>query len=198
MTNDVYTDETPPTLIDDTMTATIGTLSEALSVAQGDLTGAIKDSNNPFFKSKYADLAAVQDAIRGPFSKNGLAYIQTTEIHETGVVVITMLTHKSGEWIRGKLRMTPTKNDPQGIGSCITYARRYALAAIAGIAQVDDDAEGAISRKAAKITPNPQAMELLNASQSMSELQETWKGLSPEIRKTIGTANLAELKKKLS
>jgi len=194
------TAEAPPTLIDETMSHTIAKLADALSQAQGELTGAIKDSSNPFFKSKYADLAAVQDAIRIPFSKHGLAYIQTTEPHETGVVVITLLAHKSGEWIRGKLRMTPTKNDPQGIGSCITYARRYSLAAIAGIAQVDDDAEGATNRNKPekKVVPNKQAMELLNACESMTELENTWKGLSPDIRKTVGASNLASLKKKLA
>jgi len=192
------TAETPPTLIDDTMSPTIAKLADAMSQAQGELTGAVKDSTNPFFKSKYADLAAVQDAIRAPFSKHGLAYIQTTEPHSDTVVVVTLLTHKSGEWIRGKLEMTPAKRDPQGIGSTITYARRYALAAIAGIAQVDDDAESATNRAPKKVAPNKQAMELLNACQSMAELEETWKGLSADIRKTVGTANLAALKKKFA
>lgn len=125
----------------------INELIEALSKAQGEIVGAVKDSKNPFFKSSYADLASVMEAIRVPFSMNGLAYVQTTEADDTGVAVTTTLAHKSGQWMRGKLRMMPKDATPQGIGSCITYARRYALAAIAGVAQIDDDAEGAMGRK---------------------------------------------------
>ena len=129
---------------DDTMSPSIAKLADALSQAQGELTGAIKDSSNPFFKSKYADLAAVQDAIRGPFSKHGLAYIQTNQPTIQGYVSVqTLLAHKSGEWIRGTLILPMAKPDAQGAGSAITYARRYALAAIAGIAQIDDDGNAA-------------------------------------------------------
>jgi hypothetical protein len=121
----------------------IDALAGALSKAQAKITGALKDSANPFFKSKYADLASVWDACREQLSANGLAVIQTTDIDPDGVTVITTLAHSSGQWIRGRLRMIPVKHDPQGIGSCLTYARRYALAAIVGVAQVDDDANQA-------------------------------------------------------
>lgn len=124
----------------------INELAAALSIAQGKITGALKDSANPFFKSKYADLASVWDACRGPLSENGLAVIQTTAPNPDGVTVITTLAHKSGQWIRGELHMVPVKSDPQGVGSCLTYARRYALAAIIGVAQVDDDANAATHR----------------------------------------------------
>jgi len=139
--NDEYKhfDESQPELIDQTMTPEIGKLALALSKAQGEITGAQKDSKNPFFKSNYADLGNVLAACREPLSRNELAVIQTTEPHESGVVLISTLVHSSGQWIRGKLRMKPTKNDPQGIGSTLTYARRYAYAAIVGVAQVDDD-----------------------------------------------------------
>lgn len=126
--------------------STIGQLAEALSKAQAKITGALKDSANPFFKSKYADLASVWDACREQLSANGLAVIQTTDVDPEGVLVITTLAHSSGEWIRGRLRMVPTKSDPQGVGSCLTYARRYALAAIVGVAQVDDDANAASNK----------------------------------------------------
>ena len=132
----------------------IGQLAEALSKAQAKITGALKDSANPFFKSKYADLASVWDACREQLSANGLAVIQTTDVDPEGVLVITTLAHSSGEWIRGRLRMVPTKSDPQGVGSCLTYARRYALAAIVGVAQVDDDANAASNKAyAAPHTP---------------------------------------------
>ena len=128
------------------MSLSIGQLAAALAAAQGKITGALKDSSNPFFKSKYADLASCWEACRIPLSENGLAVIQTTAESADGVIVLTTLVHKSGEWIRGTLMMKPIKADPQGVGSCITYARRYALAAIVGLAQIDDDANAASSK----------------------------------------------------
>ena len=126
---------------------TINALASALSKAQGQITGALKDSSNPFFKTKYADLASVWDACRDQLSANGLCVIQTLSNKEDQIVVVTTLAHSSGEWIRGELAVKPVKSDPQGIGSAITYARRYTLAAIVGVAQIDDDAEAAMGRK---------------------------------------------------
>jgi hypothetical protein len=124
----------------------IAKLAEALSKAQGKIKGAAKDTANPFFKSKYADLASVWDACRDQLSAHGLSVIQTTEDSPDGATVITTLSHSSGEWIRGRLTLKPVKNDPQGVGSAITYARRYALAAIVGVAPEDDDGEAASGR----------------------------------------------------
>jgi hypothetical protein len=124
----------------------IGQLAAALAVAQGKITGALKDSANPFFKSKYADLASVWDACRGPLSENGIAVVQTTDVDDQGIVIVTTLAHKSGEWMRGKMRLIPKDSSPQGFGSAITYGRRYGLAAIVGVAQVDDDANAASGR----------------------------------------------------
>ena len=135
-----------------TMSPEIGELAAALAAAQGEITGALKDSKNPFFKSSYADLASCWESCRAPLSKNGLAVIQTTQEAPEGVKVLTTLAHKSGQWIRGELPMKPVKNDPQGIGSCITYARRYALAAIVGLAQIDDDANAASGKEGEKST----------------------------------------------
>jgi hypothetical protein len=134
----------------------LGELFLALSKAQGEIRGAIKDSKNPFFKSNYADLASCWEAIREPFSKHQLAVVQTTDAyrdpdHPEAVCVVTWLGHSSGQWLRGKLVMRPVKADPQGYGSCITYARRYALAAIAGVAQVDDDGNHASGKSAPKL-----------------------------------------------
>lgn len=167
------------------MSPAIGQLAAALAAAQGEITGARKDSENPFFKSSYADLAACWDACRMPLSKNGLAVIQTTEESPEGVKVLTTLAHKSGEWIRGQLFMKPVKSDPQGIGSCITYARRYALAGIVGIAQVDDDANQASGKgKADTKGPAKQVdikvrdshinafMTALNADEEESEVRD--------------------------
>ena len=127
---------------------TIGKLAEALSKAQGMMKGAVKDSENPFFKSVYADLASVWDACREPLSKNGLSVTQTTRIADNGEpVIITTLLHSSGEWMSGELLVKPVKNDPQSVGSAITYGRRYALSAIVGIAPEDDDGEKAQGRQ---------------------------------------------------
>lgn len=121
----------------------IAALAAALAKAQGAIKGAAKDSVNPGFRSKYADLASVWDACRKQLSDNGLAVIQTTDEAEDAVVVVTTLAHSSGEWISGRLKLRPVKADPQGMGSAITYARRYALSAIVGIAPDDDDGQAA-------------------------------------------------------
>ena len=130
----------------------IAALAAALSKAQADITGALKDSSNPFFKSKYADLASCWDACRKQLAANGLCVIQTTGMTDAGLVLITTLAHSSGEWILGHLPVAAKDSSPQAQGSGITYARRYALAAIVGLAQIDDDAEAAQARP---FTNNP-------------------------------------------
>lgn len=117
----------------------INELATALAKAQGEITGALKDSANPFYKSKYADLASCWDACREPLSKNGLSVIQPAEADDQGVTVTTLLMHASGQWIRSVLRMIPKDSTPQSVGSAIAYGRRYGLTAMIGIAQVDDD-----------------------------------------------------------
>ena len=117
----------------------IGELAQALCKAQGTISAARKDSKNPFFKSNYADLGSVTEAIRESFVNNDLAYTQTNIPADNGVTVVTTLIHKSGQWMRGFLFLPATKLDPQQFGSAMTYARRYGLAAIAGVVQEDDD-----------------------------------------------------------
>lgn len=125
----------------------INELAAALAKAQGQITGALKDSANPYFKSKYADLASCWDACRKPLSDNGLAVLQTTEEKDGHLYVVTTLAHSSGQWIKGWLPVKAKDDGPQAQGSGLTYARRYALAAIVGLAQIDDDAEAAQGRK---------------------------------------------------
>lgn len=118
----------------------INELAAALSLAQKEIEGAIKDTTNTFFKNKYADLSSVMDALRDPFSKNGLSYAQCSRVTDAGqLVLVTMLMHKSGQWISGEYPVRGVKDDPQALGSATTYARRYALSAICGVSQVDDD-----------------------------------------------------------
>lgn len=124
----------------------INELAAALSKAQASITGALKDSANPFFKSKYADLASCWDACRKQLTDNGLSVMQTTDIVADTVVVRTTLAHSSGQWVSGILPVKAKDDGPQAQGSGITYARRYALAAIVGLAQIDDDAEAAQGR----------------------------------------------------
>jgi len=136
---------------------TIGELAKALSNAQKDISGARKDSANPFFKSKYADLASVQDAIKDALSSNNIAFTQFAGNEDEKVTCETMLMHSSGEWISSMLKMNPEKPTPAGIGSCLTYARRYGLSAICGVAQVDDDGNESSGNVTTPITKKPAA-----------------------------------------
>jgi hypothetical protein len=128
---------------------TIGKLAEALAKAQGVIEGAHKSSANPYFKSKYADLASVWDAIRKPLSENGLAVVQTgiPSVEADIISIETTLIHNSGEFISGIMSAKLVKNDPQAVGSAVTYLRRYSLSAIVGVSPEDDDGESATQRK---------------------------------------------------
>lgn len=121
----------------------INELAASLAKAQGQIEGAKKDSANPFFKSKYADLASVWEACRMQLSSNGLSVTQCPEESENGIAIETMLLHSSGQWIKSRYTMPVSKLDAQAVGSAITYARRYALSAIVGIAPEDDDGNSA-------------------------------------------------------
>lgn len=123
---------------------TIGELAKALAQAQGEMTPASKDATNPHFKNRYADLASVWDACRAPLSKHGLAVSQLTARREDGSVLLTtLLMHSSGEFIGSYLSARPAQENPQVIGSILTYLRRYALASIVGVVADDDDGEAA-------------------------------------------------------
>jgi len=122
-------------------------LAGALSKAQNEMSGAAKDSKNPFFKSSYADLGSVVRAIKESFAANDLSYSQFPLMEDGKVGVETILMHSSGEWISSVLLLPVTKQDPQAAGSAITYARRYALQAIAGIPSEDDDGNHASQSK---------------------------------------------------
>lgn len=124
----------------------INELATALSKAQGVITNAVKDTDNTFFKSKYATLASVWDACRKPLADNGLAVVQTLTSTDQGQQLITTLAHASGQWMRSYYPVVAVKPDPQGFGSALTYARRYALSAMVGVAPADDDGEAASGR----------------------------------------------------
>lgn len=156
----------------------IAALAGALAKAQSEIQGAKKDSENPFFKAKYADLSSVWDACRVALTKNGLSVIQTpsTEITEnvTIIRVGTLLAHSSGEWISEELSAIPVKDDPQGIGSCVTYLRRYALSAFTGVAPEDDDGNAA-SHSNGSPTQRPKSQP--SAKQTATEATQIKKAL---------------------
>lgn len=124
----------------------IAELAKALCAAQAEMKGAAKDAENPFFKSKYADLESVWEACRGPLTKHGLSVSQTTDFENGITYVQTNLLHISGQFIAGRLPLIAMKQDPQSIGAALTYYRRFCLSAIVGIIQVDDDGETASGR----------------------------------------------------
>jgi hypothetical protein len=118
----------------------IENLAKALSKFQAEVKNPANTANNPFFKSKYAPLNEILNDVRPLLSKYGLSVLQVPGGDGQDVVITTLLLHDSGEWIETyPLNMKPAKNDPQGIGSCITYGRRYSLAAVLGISSEDDD-----------------------------------------------------------
>lgn len=138
-------------------------LAAALSKAQAKIIGAVKDSANPFFKSRYADLSSVWDTVRGPLTENGLSLSQWPDTGPASTSCLTtMLLHLSGQWIRATIPLSFKDNTPQGIGSALTYFRRYSMAAVTGCPQIDDDAEAAMGRQsdALKHDPRPDVSQV--------------------------------------
>lgn len=119
-------------------------IASALVKAQREFGPALKDKTNPAFRSKYADLGACIEAVIDGLNNNGIMLMQPCHETESGVTVETLFIHESGETISaGKLHVPATKQDPQGYGSALTYARRYALMSACGIAPEDDDGNAA-------------------------------------------------------
>ena len=174
----------------------IGQLAKALSQAQGQMQPAKKMSENPYFRSRYADLAQVIEVARKPLTNNGLAISQLVFPELEYVEIQTVLMHESGEWIASNIRLQPIKADPQGMGSAITYARRYAYAAILGIASEDDDGECATGRdmKATNASPykaTPEANEAEKYRSFWGALRK--KGYTPEqVRAKLGVKSVKD------
>lgn len=130
-------------------------IASAFVKAQKGFAPALKTSTNPHFRSRYADLSACVEAVIDSLNDNGIGLIQRTSEDSTGVTVETVFIHESGEMLEcGKLHVPAAKQDPQGYGSALTYARRYALMAACGIAPEDDDGNAA-SKPAAKPSQKP-------------------------------------------
>ena len=119
----------------------------ALAKAQAEMGRAAKDASNPHFNKKYADLASVQDACLPALHKHGFAVFQPVERTEQGLAVRTILAHESGETLDCSVPLVNFRNDMQGLGSAITYARRYGLLCMSGVAPEDDDGNAAVRQQ---------------------------------------------------
>jgi hypothetical protein len=135
---------------------TIGALGAAMAKAQLELKNPPKDSVNPHYKSRYADLATVRDVVVPVLAKHGLAVMQLPSEFGGAVALTTLLTHTSGEWVESTVCLRSPKSDPQGVGSALTYLRRYSLQALAGVAAEDDDDGHAAGQRPAAVTREPQ------------------------------------------
>lgn len=146
MSNEESTNETP---------FVVGkAIAAALVKAQGEYGPALKSSQNPHYKSKYADLASCVEAVVGALNKHGIAFMQRVLPCASGVTVETLFIHTSGETISsGALHVPVQKNDAQGYGSALTYARRYSLMSACGIAPEDDDGNAASAKEAPAAPP---------------------------------------------
>ena len=174
-----------------THSESINEIATALAKAQAQIEGARKDSTNPHFKSSYADLSSVWEACRKALTTNGLSVAQGPVSDDGRIGVTTMLMHGSGQWLQSTFYMRPTKDDPQGAGSVLTYARRYALAAMVGVAPEDDDANAA-SEKSSGVNPavvtapigfRDWFTDLISVADEGTEaLQKMWKASSASMR----------------
>ena len=153
-------------------------IATALVKAQKAFAPALKSSTNPHFKSKYADLSACVEAVVDSLNANGIFLNQQTSESDSGVIVETVFIHESGELLNcGKLHVPASKQDPQGYGSALTYARRYSLMAACGIAPEDDDGEAATRKPAKqKLTDSAIAdfLTTINESDSMDALKKAF------------------------
>jgi hypothetical protein len=133
-------------------------LFTALVAAQAEMEAASKDSNNPFFKSKYADLNAVMGVVKAAYAKHGLGFVQVCHDAEHAAKVETLIVHASGQQMAcGSVSVPVSKLDAQGYGSALTYARRYSLAAACGVGAEDDDGNAAAKAKPVPISAKPVA-----------------------------------------
>lgn len=164
--------------------------------AQRAFAPALKTSSNPHFKSKYADLSACVEAVIDGLNENGIGLIQRTYEDASGVTVETLFVHESGESMEGgKLHVPAARQDPQGYGSALTYARRYSLMAACGIAPEDDDGNAASAKppqprqqKKPEPVSVPALVSAMEACHTLEGLKATfaqaWKdsGHSPDVK----------------
>jgi hypothetical protein len=175
----------------------INELAKALAAAQAKIQGAAKSKTNPHFKSRYADLESVWDACREQLTSNGLCVTQSFDPSASGVRLRTVLMHASGQWIDSLIEIPMTKQDPQGYGSAATYARRYALAAIVGVAPEDDDGNAATGKASHTIDVESFA-ERINAAKDEATLKTEWEAVSKIVKDAGDAAAFGALKNRVS
>lgn len=153
----------------------IKALAAALAKAQAVMENASKDTANPFFKSKYANLESVVGVIRPAIEKFGLSFIQVCHDWDVGAKVETIILHESGEWLSCGIMAAPaTKADAQGFGSALTYARRYSLSAAFGVATEDDDGNSAAKAKPPTRTAEPAKTDAAYPQDQLESNVATW------------------------
>jgi hypothetical protein len=161
-------------------------IATALVKAQKAFGPALKSSTNPHFKSRYADLAACVEAVIDALNENGIALVQHSHECADGIIIETIFIHESGETISGgKLHVPATKQDAQGYGSAMTYARRYSLQAACGIAPEDDDGNNASRAKPKSTRTKAEVEALITAATSSEQLTATWKTLAADERELV-------------
>ena len=169
----------------------VAKIAPALLAAQKAITFAAKDSLNPHFKSKYADLPCVIDAVKPALNEAGIVFIQSASPSEPGYLAMTTrLMHQSGEWIEDTATLPLPKADPQGYGSASTYARRYGLAAICGLYQDDDD--GNAAQKPATQAPTPVPPMTLNDEQ-IASIEALASEVNVPLKKILDKAGVSAL-----
>lgn len=143
------------------MSESIAALAPAIVAAQAEICAAAKDAVNPHFGNRYADLASVIEAVKSATQKHAIAILQPVTTDGGVACITTLLLHSSGEYIASTLRIPVTKNDAQGVGSAISYGRRYGLQAMLRVPAADDDGNDASTvttpRPAARQVPPPPA-----------------------------------------
>ena len=159
---------------------TIASLAAALNKAQAEMSGAKKSAKNPFFKSNYANLEEVINCVKEPFANNGLSFVQFPISGDGLAGVETIIMHESGEFIANEFMLKCAKNDPQGMGSAITYARRYGLQSACGIPSEDDDGESAMKRKPAMSEYD--AASKLETAKTVDDLVKVWNSLPIDLK----------------
>ena len=164
-------------------------IAAALVKAQKEFGPALKTATNPHFRSKYAALDACVEAVIDALNNNGIFLMQYTHPCEDGVIVETMFIHESGEHMSGgRLHVPASKQDPQGYGSALTYARRYSLQAACGIAPEDDDGNAASKpktepKKLAAGTRDKETLTfILESCEDLSSMQAEWTKMTPDER----------------
>lgn len=185
----------------------INEIAKALASAQLTMENAGKNAVNPHFKNKYADLAEVLNVVRPALAAQGIAFVQLTSTQGEALVLHTRMIHTSGQWIESQYPVCKFPATSQQMGAAMTYARRYSLASICGIAQEDDDlADGkaaapvAAPKKTTNRAEDEAARRMLVkegeavARDGIDALAKWWKALSASDRETIGQDTLALLK----